>query len=376
MRGFSTVAHGLLLLGAFSTTSPALAAPKRHKPKHAAPVADTGADDASKKSSDASSTDAAPPKEDAPSKDDASSKSDPAKADTAPADAPGPSAPPSSEPPEKSATTAPSLEQDVALEPVADERKNADETLLQRERARIASGRTEVAVSASAGIGSRRFTYSDPVGQLLAPYRLPVAPMLSFGLEAYPLASTNVPVLRDLGFRGHLSRAFAVDSKTPDGATIDTSWTRFEGDVRYRVLVPGEHRLDFGFLLGVDASYFAMSTKKEVAALLPEARTIAARFGFDLRWLLAGRVSLLAGAGYLATTTRGEIYDRFRSPHVAGVDANLGFALAIVPGLEAELTGAYTRYFSTFHPHVGDEIVAGGALDQQMQFGLGVRYAH
>jgi len=119
-----------------------------------------------------------------------------------------------------------------------------------------------------------------------------------------------------------------------------------------------------------------MTTATPVPALVPAARTIAVRPGFDARLLVAGRLSLLLGAAYLAITSPGEIYDRFRSPRVFGVDAELGAALAIVPGLEARLMGRYTRYVATFKPVIGDQIVAGGALDEQLQFGLGVRYAH
>jgi hypothetical protein len=98
--------------------------------------------------------------------------------------------------------------------------------------------------------------------------------------------------------------------------------------------------------------------------------------GLDARLLLAGRVSVLFGAAYLAVTSPGEIYDRFRKPTVGGVDGDLGFAVALTPGLEGRLTGRYTRYFATFKPRVGDPAVAGGALDEQLEFGLGVRYAH
>src|SRR4051812_22477115 len=72
------------------------------------------------------------------------------------------------------------------------------ETLGRREAARMAAGRIEVAASASADVGSRHFNYSDPVGPLPAAYRLPIAPMASFGLEMYPWAASLVPVLRDL----------------------------------------------------------------------------------------------------------------------------------------------------------------------------------
>jgi len=96
----------------------------------------------------------------------------------------------------------------------------------------------------------------------------------------------------------------------------------------------------------------------------------------DGRLLLAGRFSAILGIAYLAVTSPGEIYERFRDSHVSGIDGDLGFALAIVPGLEARLGGRYTRYFASFEPKVGDPYVAGGALDEQLQVGLGVRYAH
>src|SRR4051794_1783716 len=54
------------------------------------------------------------------------------------------------------------------------------EALGRREAARMAAGRTEVSVSASADVGSRHFEYSDPVGPMPAAYRLPIAPMASF----------------------------------------------------------------------------------------------------------------------------------------------------------------------------------------------------
>jgi hypothetical protein len=246
----------------------------------------------------------------------------------------------------------------------------------RREAARIAAGRIQVAVWASGGFANRRFTYSDQVGYNLAPYRLPAAPMASFGIEAYPAAASGVPFIRDLGIRAHISRGFAFDSTTPQDVTLETNWTRFGGELRERFLFPGPHALELGVLVGADASYFGMATDAVVPALLPAARTVALRFGLDGRIRVAGPVSLLAGAAYLRTTSRGEIYERFRRPRVAGVDADLGLAVDLGSGFEARLAGRYTRYFASFEPRIGDEYVAGGALDEQMQAGLGVRYAH
>jgi hypothetical protein len=251
-----------------------------------------------------------------------------------------------------------------------------DAALGRREAARIAAGRIQVAVALSAGVAGRHFSYSDPIGNRLAPYTLGAAPMASFELEAYPAASSGIPVLRDLGFRGRVSRAFAFDSNTPQGVTLETSWTRFGGELRQRLLLPSSHPLEIGVFAGADASYFGMNAKAAVPALLPASRNVALRFGFDGRLLLGWRLSLLLGGAYLAVTSRGEIYEHFRSPRVAGVDSDGGFVVALGSGLEARLTGRYTRYFAKFKPQLGNRYVAGGALDEQWQAGLGVRYAH
>ncbi len=374
MRQSLFFARGLALAAALVIASPiASAAPAKHsksksksKSKPAtpaatdsAPAAQEGTDTASANSDDAS----------APKADDSAL----APAEQKPAlavETPAPSA--------THAKSEASVSVASAAHPGADaEGSNSDHAALgRREAARLAVGRTEVGVSVSVDVGNRRFKYSDPVGDSLRPYKLPLAPMASFGLEAYPLATSDVPVLRDLGFRGRFSRAFALDSTTPDGDKIETSWTRFGGEVRERLLIPGRHPLEFGAFFGADASYFVMSSKSAVMALLPSARTVSLRFGLDGRVLVAGRFSLMLNLAYLAVTSPGEVYEHFRDPQVAGVDGELGCSVTLIPGLEIRLNGRYTRYFASFHPEVGDPYVAGGALDEQLQIGLGVRYAH
>ena len=374
MRQSLLLARGLALLAALVFASPlASAAPKRGKAKPKKPVPA-----AAESSAAAEVTEKSPPKaEDSPApapKPDESALSKP--------DPTATEAPVTPESTANGATHSASASSEagtlLTADPAADTGSTqADHDALgRREAARLAAGRTEVGVYASIDIGNRRFKYSDPIGEALRPYNLSIAPMLSFGLEAYPLATLDVPVLRDLGFRGRFSRAFGLDSTTPEGDTIDTTWTRFGGELRERLLVPGRHPLEFGAFFGADASYFEMSSPSKVGALLPSARTISLRFGLDGRVLVAGRFSTELGFAYLAVTSPGAIYERFRDPHVAGIDGNLGCVLALIPGLEARLVGRYTRYFATFHPEVGDPYVAGGALDEQLQVSLGVRYAH
>jgi len=377
MRPSLIFARGLALAAALASAMPATsAAAGKHakgkaKPKHAAPASTDSAASASDTADTPSATtkpeDAAPPKQE---------ESAPTKSEPTPAPTPEPKPPADNLGSESSQASVALAAEATKTAGDSGSSQAEAEALGRREAARLAAGRTEVGVYLSVDVGNRRFKYSDELGSDLRPYKLPIAPMLGFGLEAYPLATSNLPVLRDLGFRGRFSRAFAVDSTTPEGAQIETSWTRFGGDVRERLLIPGRHPLEFGASFGADASYFVMSSQADVPALLPSARTISLRFGLDGRVLLAGRFSAMLDFAYLAVTSPGEIYEQFRDPHVAGIDGNLGFALGLIPGLEARLAARYTRYFATFHPEPGDAHVAGGALDEQLQAGLGVRYAH
>jgi len=296
----------------------------------------------------------------------------------APATQPASTPEPAAELPQPESVTPEAKEALTASPPPHVEAAPSDEdaALGRKEAARIRAGRILVAVSASVDVGRRHFAYSDPVGNGYAPYRLPAAPMVSLGMEAYPAAASGVPVLCDLGLRGRVSRGFAFDSNTPQGVTLETSWTRFGGELRERLLWPGPHAFELGISAGADASYFGMTAKGTVPALLPAARTVAWRWGLDARVRVASRLSLALGGAYLLPTSKGDIYEHFRKPKLAGVDGDAGVAVSILPGFEARLSARYTRYFAKFSPQLGDRYVAGGALDEQMQFGLGVRYAH
>ena len=312
---------------------------------------------------------AVPPAEPPSEPEDASAGETESTEETAPAPATAPPVVPAASPRREVVSHAP------------DERASAESDvdgplLARREAARLAAGRIEVAVSIGIDVGRRQFTYSDPIGSLARPYVLSAVPLATFGLETYPLASTGIPFLRDLGVRGRVSRAFGLDSSTNTGLPLDASWTRFTAEVRERLLVRGAHPLELGVAGGLDASYFEMSAKGDVGALVPSAETLSLRFGLDARLQVTRRFSLLIGGAYLMALSHGEIYDRFRRPRVAGADAEFCAAVGLVAGLEVRLNGRYTRYFASFDPEVGDAAVAGGALDEQMQLGLGLRYAH
>ena len=222
MRARSTIARGLCLAAALAMVSPSAdAATPRQK-----------------KASSSKRKAPAPKHEDEPSavaKEEPAPPAEPEPVEVAPAKTA------TAEPERSEASPAKTPPVDAHEEPARAPELPAptsDEAELgRREAARIAAGRIEVAVWAGGGVANRRFTYSDQVGYNLAPYRLPAAPMASFGIEAYPAAASGVPFLRDLGIRAHISRGFAFDSNTPQGVTLETNWTRFGQGMR---LQPGK----------------------------------------------------------------------------------------------------------------------------------------
>jgi len=382
------LARAACLLGVLCWLSPAVAAPAKHRRRgHASPSKSepkaVPADDAAPPADTLPPDSAGPPAEPSPAagqppwaaraEQPPSNRARAAAEDGAAAPGEGPAprttrAPPAAEP------EAPVLA--TSRRGRESEPATAELEVGRRELARLAASRTEVAVMAGLDVGRRDFTYSDPIGDLPQSYRLAAAPLATVGMDVYPFASTGVPLLQDLGVRGRFSRAFAIASSTTQGARLETSWTRFGGDLRERILFPASRLREVGIAIGVDADDFALHTDHDVGALVPEARTVALRIGADGRLFVAGRVSLLAGAGYLFTLTRGQIYDRFRSPKVAGVDGDVASSVRLTASLDLRIGVRYTRYFASFVPQVGDALVAGGALDQQFQAGVGVRYAH
>jgi hypothetical protein len=89
-----------------------------------------------------------------------------------------------------------------------------------------------------------------------------------------------------------------------------------------------------------------------------------------------GRVTALAGAGYLVVLSVGDIASRFPRAWAGGVEAELGGALTIATGWEARLTASYRRFFYALHPTPGDTYVAGGALDELGSAQAGLAYVY
>ncbi|WP_437281842.1 hypothetical protein WME90_15200 [Sorangium sp. So ce375] len=214
----------------------------------------------------------------------------------------------------------------------------------------------------------RWFEYSDPVTQNLRPYDVFGQPAVSISGELYPLASTDIPVLKGLGITAGYMRALGLNSAVGEGDPISTTYQRINLGLRERLSI-GESSV-LGISAGLRLLTFEVDAAEALARTVPNVSYTLVRAGVDAR-VPVGPVALALGADYLMPLSSGPVYDRFAGASVQGIGAMAGVLVPVTTGVEARLLVEYARFFSSFEPAIGDDYVAGGAIDQY----LGVRLA-
>jgi hypothetical protein len=223
-------------------------------------------------------------------------------------------------------------------------------------------------------LGSRHFAYNDAIGANLRPYDVDGAPMLAIAVALHPFSET--PVLRDFGFYGDFASAIALASATSGGASVGTSWSRYDLGGRARVRL-GDHERPV--MLGASAGYgLELFRFTEPTTIDPELPSVA--YGF-VRAMLDARIpigpfALTAAVAYLHVVQNGEVGLRVRGTRNDGVEGSLGASLPFARVFEARLSGRYTRFFYSFDPVPGDLYVAGGALDQYLTGQLALAWVY
>lgn len=252
-----------------------------------------------------------------------------------------------------------------------------DATSQAHETASKSASNVGYSLRAGLEVGARWFTYSDPlyVATNLRPYDIVGVSLLTFGGDLRPFVWTDSRIWEQLTIGFDYAFAPAFESTTSDGTTINTSWDH--GDLKLQLPVRlAKHALDprLGPTFGYGFIGFSFSTSSPIAAEIPTATYRFVRIGLAGSMTFAQRFTLKAGFDYLAPTSGGAVYDRFRDVTLNGIDARLGLAAEMTEGIRAHLVFDYTRFFSSFVPIPGDAYVAGGALDQYGSIQIGIEY--
>ncbi len=237
-------------------------------------------------------------------------------------------------------------------------------------------------------IGGRFFTYSDSPANTenARSYEVFGTPGIHLGGAVFPAAPARLTFISDLGLDVSYMRAFGVSSETADQTFQFASiYERFWGGLLYRFRF-GEDEddddLPVVLNLSLRVGYLGFSfdaedeTAKQIKSEVATVEYVLMRPGVDARLPIGEYFAVMPSFGYVAPLDGGEVYERFRSPSLGGIDMALAFAVVPGAGFEVRAGAEYTRFFSSFEPVPGDPYVAGGALDQFVALRLGAAYVH
>lgn len=221
------------------------------------------------------------------------------------------------------------------------------------------------------GVGglNRSLTFTQNVvvrgSALLLPYTLGVGPMGVVNLVAYPRAGEEVG---NLGVEGEIQQGFGISSMLADGSRFNDAVQDYSGGFRYRVLFANNDDLFFSLRLGEDAFTFNGSDRASLALLDTVYHYVRAGAGMHLA--ISDTIGVSLGGGYRDITNRAgpQMAHFFPRLTVAGADADLVGRYALGETVELRVGVEWRRYWYAMHSQPGDQIVAGGALDQSFAF--------
>ena len=209
--------------------------------------------------------------------------------------------------------------------------------------------------------GIRSVTYRDRLTPALAGYQSGVMGLLTLTVELYPAAATDIPVVKDLGLVGSLSRSLSESVRTADGkTTLHDTWTLWDAGLQWRGVFGNQEWLAVSLRYG---SQLDDLTPPLTGVLLPTGSISYLRPALDVHIPL-GIVTLLASGGYRAVMTRTIFSNDFPRATVGGIDAGAGLRVTLTSMFALQLSAKYIRYFYSLYPAPGDPYVAGGALDE------------
>ncbi|WP_437768837.1 hypothetical protein WMF27_11380 [Sorangium sp. So ce281] len=254
-----------------------------------------------------------------------------------------------------------------------DEERDADEGGKGGEREPHEVGSALFSIELGVEFVGRWFDYSDPRTQNLPPYSVFGQPALSVSGELYPLASTDIAVLKGLGVTAGYARALGLNSAVGSGDPVSTTYERINLGLRERLSL-GEASV-LGISAGLRFLTFEIDAPADLARTVPNVSYTLFRAGLDGRFPV-GPIALALGAEYILPLSSGPVYERFTGASVQGIGALAGVMVPVATGIEARLLVEYARFFSSFQPEQGDAYIAGGAIDQYLGLRLAGAYVY
>lgn len=235
--------------------------------------------------------------------------------------------------------------------------------------------------SFQAGAFRRMLRYNDDLFQRLQSYTLKTGPWLEGDVALFPGAlAGDHGALSWFGIEGSYGQAVGLDSERYADESFETSSRAYRFGLVARVPV-GAHRVTGSVAYG--RRLFEVEDIVPDNALYPAEPGIPSadyqfvRIGAGFTFQATRELSLVTDLGYRAIVGEGDIASDswFPNASAGGIDFGMQLRYALTESLDVRAGFELERYFFTLNPEVGDDNVAGGALDQYIGAFVGVGYA-
>jgi hypothetical protein len=226
------------------------------------------------------------------------------------------------------------------------------------------------------GIGglSRSLTFNQNVvvrgSALLRPYSLGFGPIAVASFVAYPWMAGTVG---NLGLEAEIQQGLGISSTLSTGGRFSDTVHEYAGGLRYRVPFAITDDVFFSLAFGEDAFTFNGANRASLAT--PDTIYHYTRVGTGMHVAISDGIAVSFGAGYRhITNSAGPQISQDVFPHltVAGADADIVGRYALSKTFEVRAGLQWRRYWYNMHSQAGDQVVAGGAVDQSFAFTAGV----
>lgn len=224
---------------------------------------------------------------------------------------------------------------------------------------------------ASIGIGSpyRSLAYNQIISRELGNYQLSGAPMVDVRMAYHPGSHFTDGWLSYLGLDLRAQMALGIRSVDSAGNEFKSSYDAIHAGILARVPVGDHFVRAFG---GYGMQRFSLESQSgNVRSPTPNVDYRMLRGGLGADFALTHALMLGVEGAWLQLLSIGEIGEWFPRTSAGGVEVGLDATYAITERFYARAFAAYQRMFFDFNAQPTDQLIAGGATDQYVTFGLG-----
>jgi hypothetical protein len=275
---------------------------------------------------------------------------------------------------DSSASEAPAASDETAPVKKKKSKVKMEEAPAEASAPTVPSGRAWLDFDLGMGGYNRSLTFNQNLTTNLLSYTLGVGPIGVANVVMYPLDPLVGGLLGNIGLEAEIQQGFAISSTPANSNTTYKDVVHdYAGGARYRVTFGAANDAYLSITGGEDAFTF-MGRTNAYLLNIPDTIYHYVRPGLGVHLDVGGGLSFLVSGGYrIVLNNAGPQFhsaEFFPRSTVAGADAELDARYAITEMFQVRAGLEWRRYWFAMHSQMGDNTIAGGAVDQSFAFTL------